>query len=172
MNKILLLLLTVSTYALASGHGEHEGGTDIVQRTVNFALFAGLVWYLVAEPVKNYFTGRSQGIANELQKVQDKLKETANLKKEATSKVLKADKFAEELLVVSKKENKILNDNIMAQCDSDLNVLSRQLEVQMEFEQRKMIRKVVETTVNEILSDTSATLDKKSMAQVILKKVA
>lgn len=169
MNKILLLLLTVSTYALASGG---EGGTDIVQRTVNFALFAGLVWYLVAEPAKNYFVGRSQGIADELQKVQDKLKETANLKKEATARVSQAKKFAEELAVSSKKENKILNDNIMAQCDNDLEILSKQLQVQMKFEQRKMVRQVVESTINDILSDSSNTFDKEAMAKVILKKVA
>jgi len=169
MNKILLLLLTVSTYALASGH---EGGTDIVQRTVNFALFAGLVWYLVAEPAKSFFVGRSEGIASELQKVQDKLKETADLKKEATAKVSQANKFAEELSVTAKKENKILNDNIMAQCETDLEIITKQLEVQMEFEQRKMVRQVVEITLSDILTDASDSFDKKSMAQVILKKVA
>ena len=169
MNKILLLLITVSTYALASGG---EGGTDIVQRTVNFALFAGLVWYLVAEPVKSYFVGRSHGISDELQKVQDKLKETAELKKEATAKVSRAKKFAEELAITSKKENKIINDNIMAQCDNDLEIISKQLVVKMEFEQRKMVRMVVENTVNGILSDAGDSFDKKAMAQVILKKVA
>lgn len=169
MNKILLLLLTVSTYALASGG---EGGTDIVQRTVNFALFSGLVWYLVAEPAKNFFVGRSQAIADELQKVQDKLKETANLKKEATAKVSGAKKFAKELSVTAKKENKILNDNIMVQCDSDLEIISKQLEVQMEFEQRKMVREVVENTISGVLSEASDSFDKKAMAQVILKKVA
>ena len=169
MSKILLLLLTVSTYALASGG---EGGTDIVQRTVNFALFAGLVWYLVAEPAKNYFASRSQGIADELQKVQEKLKETAELKKEATARVNEAKKFAQELAVTSKKENKILNDNIMAQCEKDLEILSKQQEVQMKFEQRKMVRKVVENTINEILSGTSDTFDKEAMVKVILKKVA
>jgi F-type H+-transporting ATPase subunit b len=37
----------ISTYALASSGAESEG-TDIVQRTVNFLLFFGLIWYLVA----------------------------------------------------------------------------------------------------------------------------
>ena len=169
MNKILLLLLTVSTYALASGH---EGGTDIVQRTVNFLLFAGLIWYLVAEPAKSYFSGRSQAISDELQKVQDKLKETANLKKDAEVEVSKAVKYADELSIIAKKENKILNDNIMTQCENDLEIITKQLEVQMEFEQRKMVRQVVETTVSDILVDNSDSLDKKAMAQVILKKVA
>ena len=42
----------------------------------------------------------------------------------------------------------------------------------MEFEQRKMVRTVVENTVNEILSEAGDSFDKKAMAQVILKKVA
>ena len=77
----------ISTYALASD-AEH-GATDIVQRTVNFVLFAGLVWYLVAEPAKNYFASRSQAIADDLKRVQEKLNESVALKKEALVKILK-----------------------------------------------------------------------------------
>ena len=169
MIKILLLSLMVSTYALASGG---EGGTDIVQRTVNFALFAGLIWYLVAEPVKAYFGGRSQGIADELQRVKDRLKESDNLKKEAMSKVAEAKKFATGLAESSKKENKILNDNIMAQCDKDLVNLANVQSTHMDFEQRKMVRSVVESTVTKLLADSENDFDKKAMANVILKKVA
>ncbi len=119
MSRILVFMLMISTYALASGDAEHAG-TDIVQRTVNFVLFAGLIWYLIAEPVKNYFTGRTQSIADELQKVQDKLNESISLKKEALAKISEAEKFADELAVSSKKENKIINDNMMIQCDAEL----------------------------------------------------
>ena len=94
MSRILLTLLAVSTVALASN--AENAGTDIVQRTVNFLLFAGLIWYLVAEPVKNYFASRSQGISDELKKVQDKLSETVTLKKEALAKIPDAEKFSEE----------------------------------------------------------------------------
>jgi len=167
--KILLLSLMVSTYALASGG---EGGTDIVQRTVNFALFAGLIWYLIAEPAKAYFGGRSQGIADELQKVKDRLKESDDLKKEAFSKVAEAEKFAVDLQETSKKENKILNDNIMAQCDKDLVTLTNSQKSHMEFEQRKMVRAVVENTITKLLSESTNDFDKEAMANVILKKVA
>jgi F-type H+-transporting ATPase subunit b len=159
----------VSTYALASGG---EGGTDIVQRTVNFALFAGLIWYLIAEPAKAYFKGRSQGIADELQKVKDRLKESDDLKKEALAKVNEAKKFAKELQESSKKENKILNDNIMAQCEKDLQNLSNVQKTQMDFEQRKMVRQVVENVIAKLLADSKDDFDKEAMANVILKKVA
>ena len=170
MSRILVIMLMISTYALASD-AEHAG-TDIVQRTVNFVLFAGLVWYLVAEPVKTYFAARSQGISSELQKVQDKLNESITLKKDALVKISEAEKFADELVVSSKKENKILNDNIMKQCNVDLETLSKQQVSVMEFEQRKMVRNVVEETLNEVLSQSAESFDKEAMANVILKKVA
>jgi len=160
----------ISTIALASD-AEHAG-TDIVQRTVNFLLFAGLVWYLVAEPMKNFFASRSQAIADEMKKVQDKLKESVDLKKDALAKITDAEKFAEELAVTSKKENKILNDGIMTQCDVDLENLSKQQNTLMEFEQRKMVRNVVEDTLDEVLSQSNDGFDKEAMANVILKKVA
>ena len=170
MSRILVLVLMISTYALASeaGHGE----TDIVQRTVNFLLFAGLVWYLVGEPVKSYFASRSQGIADELKKVQEKLDESISLKKEALAKISEAQKFAEELAVSSKKENKIINDNIIHQCDNDLETLIRQQKSLKDFEQRKMIRGVVESVLSETLAQGSEGLDKETMANIILKKVA
>jgi F-type H+-transporting ATPase subunit b len=159
----------MSTYALASGG---EGGTDIVQRTVNFALFAGLIWYLVAEPVKNYFASRSQGIADELKRVQEKLNESVTLKKEALAKITEAEKFAEDLVVSSKKENKVLNDKIMAQCEVELENLVKQNSSLKDFEQRRMVRQVVEEVLNEVISQSSDSFDKQAMANVILKKVA
>lgn len=171
MSKIVLTMLMITTYAFASSGGEHAG-TDIVQRTVNFLLFVGLIWYLVAEPVKNYFTSRSQGIADELQKVQDKLNESISLKKDALAKITEAEKFAQELAEISKKENKILNDNIMKQCEIDLENLTKQNATLMDFEQRKMVRGVVEDVLSEVLSQSSESFDKEAMANVILKKVA
>ena len=165
MSRILVIMLMISTYALASD-AEHAG-TDIVQRTVNFVLFAGLIWYLVAEPAKNYFAGRSQGISDELQKVQDKLNESITLKKDMLAKISEAEKFAEELAVTSKKENKILNDNIMNQCNVDLETLSKQQVSLMEFEQRKMVRSVVEETLSEVLSQTDESFDKASFLRAI-----
>lgn len=170
MSRILVLMLSLSTLALASD--AQHAGTDIVQRTVNFILFAGLIWYLVAEPVKNFFQARSQSIADELKKVQDRLNESIALKKEAQAKIAEAQKFAEELAVSSKKENKIINDNMMVQCEAELETLTKQQDSLKEFEQRKMIRGVVNKVLNDVLSESSDSFDKEAMANVILKKVA
>ena len=170
MGKIILIMLTISTYAFASG-AEHAG-SDIVQRTVNFFLFAGLVWYLVGEPVKNFFASRRQGIADDLKKVQEKLNESINLKKEALAKISEAEKFAEDLAVTSKKENKILNDGIIAQAESDMKAIIKQNIAKKEFEEKKMIRNVVEDVIKETLTQSGDSFDRETMANIILKKVA
>ena len=170
MSRILVLLLMISTYALASETGHSE--SDIVQRTVNFLLFAGVVWYLVGEPAKNYFASRSQAIADELKKVQERLDESVTLKKEALAKISDAEKFAEELVVSSKKENKMINDHIMSQCEVDIETLSKQGLVSRDFAQRKMVQNVVENVLKETLAQSSNEFDKEAMANVILKKVA
>lgn len=172
MSRVLVFMLMISTFAFASSGNAESAGTDIVQRTVNFILFAGLIWYLVAEPVKNYFASRSQSIADEMKKVQEKLRETAALKKDALAKIAAAEKFAQDLAVSSKKENKVVNDNIMAQCDADIEIMAKQQAVLVEFEQRKMVRSVVEETLKEVLAQSDESFDKEAMANVILKKVA
>jgi F-type H+-transporting ATPase subunit b len=162
----------ISTYALASSGTAEHAGTDILQRTVNFVIFAALIWYLIAEPVKNYFLGRSKSISDELKKVQEKLNESIVSKKEALAKISEAEKFAEALKISSKKENKILNDKIILQCETDLEILSKHQVSLKNFEERKMVRQVVEDVLDKVLSQSSKSFDKESMASVILKKVA
>ena len=168
--KILLSLLFVSAFAFASGDGNES--TDIVERTVNFLIFAGILYYLLATPIKNFFVGRSNDIAAELERVQEKLRESKRTKEAALQKIEEAEKFAVDLLESSKKENKILNENIMRQCDMDIENIEKQNTALMELEQRKMVRHVVESVMDEVLTQESGSFDKNAMAQLILKKVA
>jgi F-type H+-transporting ATPase subunit b len=170
MGKILLTIIMMSAYALASDGG--EGGTDIVQRTVNFIIFAGIIYYLLATPIKDFFNGRSDGIRAELDRVQEKMKESKVAKEEALQKIEDAEKFAADLMESSKKENKILDENIMQQCEFDLENIEKQNISLMVLEQRKMVRSVVDEVMNDLLNQESESFDKDAMAQLIMKKVA
>lgn len=173
MKKILFTLLSLSVAVLASSDAHVDSGTtDIVPRTINFLIFAGVVYYLVAEPIKGYFTGRSKAIADEQNKVKEKLEESKKAKELAKSEIEAANKFAQELEVTSKKENKILNDNIMTQCDSDLQNLEKQNVVLMDFEQRAMKREVVDTVMNDVMTQENENFGKEAMAEIVMKKVA
>lgn len=171
MGKIIVTLLMAAGVVFASEHAG-AGGTDIVQRAVNFLIFAGILYYLLADVVKGYFGGRSQSIADELEKVQEKLRDSKKAKEAAELKIEEAKKFAEELMVTAKKENKILNKKIMNQCEADLENIAKQNAGLMELEQRQMVREVVEMIMGEVLAEESAGFNKEAMAQIIMKKVA
>jgi len=167
-----LTLLAASAALFASGHGAEGGGTDIFPRTVNFLIFAGILWYLLATPVKNFFNGRSAGIADQLNRVQEKLLETKTLKAEAEQRVEEAKVFAENLKETTKKEQKVLEEQIMKQYAADLTNLDKQNEALMELAQRSMVREVVGKVVGDVVTESAASLDKEKMAQIIMKKVA
>lgn len=63
---LLTLLWTGS--ALAAGDGTHQGPDylDFGWRVLNFAILAGLIYWLVADKAKAFFTDRRNGIAKAL----------------------------------------------------------------------------------------------------------
>lgn len=171
MAKIIVTVLMLSAYLFGSEAGA-EGTTDIVQRTVNFLIFAGILYYVLAEPVKNYFVGRSEGISDELNKVQERLQESKRHKEAAEQKVEDAKRFAAELGETAKKENKLLSDKIMAQCETDLEIIGKQNGALMELDKRKMVREVVSDVMNDVMNTATDALDKNAMTEILKKKVA
>jgi len=171
MGKIIVTVLTLGAYLFGSDVGA-EGSTDIVQRTINFLIFAGILFYVLAEPVKSYFAGRSSGIAEELDKVQERLRESKRLKESALQKVEDAERFAADLTETARKENKIISDKIMVQCEQDLEMLQKQNEALMELEKRRMVREVVADVMGDVMSGSGEALGKDAMTEILKKKVA
>ncbi|MDP3464350.1 MAG: F0F1 ATP synthase subunit B [Sulfuricurvum sp.] len=171
MGKIVITVLMLGVYLFGS-EAAAEGSTDIVQRTVNFLIFAGILYYLLAEPIKNYFGGRSAGIAGELEKVQERLRESKRLKESAELKIDEANRFVSELGEITKRECKILSDKITAQCDQDIEVMQKQNNALMELEQRQMVRNVVNDVMSEVMSASDAAMGSDAMVDILKKKVA
>jgi len=171
MGKLLITVLMLGTYLFGS-EAAHEGSTDIVQRTVNFLIFAGILYYLLAEPIKNYFGGRSAGIAAELDKVQERLRDSKRLREAAEHKIDDANRFASELSEVTKKECKILSDKIISQYEQDVEVMQKQANALMELEKRQMVRSVVSEVMDDVMSESDANMSKDAMTDILKKKVA
>ena len=171
--KHIFIMAMIAAVTFAAEHAEMaEVETDIVQRTVNFLIFAGIVYYLIAEPVKAFFTGRTQTISTELEKVQDRLKESKAAKEAASAKIDEAKKLAEDIMSSCKKENVIINDKMASQLEFDLTNLEKQQADIIGLEKRQMVRDLVEEVLADALNQDASVLDKDAFAEIILKKVA
>ena len=181
MKKIVLLsLLMVPAILLASG-GDAESSryfaqtgreTDFWPRVVNFTIFAALLYYLLANPIKNFFKGRSEGIAAQLNEIEKKLQAAKDEKKEAQNRLDESEKRAEEILTDAKAEAVLLADKIATANQNDLVTLDKQLEEKMSLEERRSAREAIDEILSENITTDDIMLDEAKVVEIISKKVA
>jgi F-type H+-transporting ATPase subunit b len=71
LGAVLLLAGVAAASEAAGGHGgiSAEKLQDLLWRTVNFVVFAGILIYLVAKPAKKFFSQRTQDVATTLEEM-------------------------------------------------------------------------------------------------------
>ena len=182
MKKIILLsLLVVPAVLLASGHADGETSRYFMQtgrendfwpRVVNFTIFASLLYYLVANPIRDFFKGRSADIATQLSEIEEKLQAAKDEKKEAQVRLDASEKKAEEILVDAKAEAVILAEKITTANQNELASLEKQLDEKMTLEERKSAREAIDEVLSENITTDDINLDEKKVVEIISKKVA
>lgn len=168
MKFLLFLLVPLGLFASGSGSGEY----DILERTINFLIFAGILYYLLANKIKTAYNDRIKTIADRLEDIQTTLKASSQKKENAKAQVQKAKDNAKNLLVTSKKEAELLVKKINKEMKNDIEVLEKANKEQMHIEQRHMKRSVVSEVLDELFDGSTLSLDKKEFVNIILKKVA
>ena len=164
-----ILLLLSSALLLASGGG---GETDIVPRAINFAIFASIMYYLLADLVKDAYKGRIAGIADRLNSIQVKVKESVTAKEAAQAKVEEAKANALALVETSKKEAQLLSEKVANDTDVELQNLEKGFKEKIDIEKRRMARDVVTSVLDEMFDKDSISIDKEELVKIVMKKVA
>ncbi len=180
MKKIVLLsLLVIPAVLLASGDAESSRyfaqtgrESDFWPRVINFTIFAALLYYLIANPIKNFFKGRSEDIATQLNEIEKKLQAAKDEKKEAQNRLDESQKRAEEILADAKAEAILLAEKIATANQNELALLDKQLEEKMSLEERKAARETIDEILSENITADDIMLDETKVVEIISKKVA
>ena len=171
MKKILLLGLALAPVALFAQEGA-ETDYDIVQRTVNFIIFAGILWYLLADKIKAFFADRTLSIQAELDKVQDTLKASEDKVNEAQKQLDDAKKLAAEIVENAKADIDSVKQKVSVAVDADIANLEKNLDEMIKVETSKAKREVVAEILDELLKSDNIKLSQDELANIVLKKVA
>ena len=166
--RYLLLFLPVFVFA----NVEQEATTDIVPRVINFVIFAGILYYLLADKIKVYFKDRELEVADKLTSIQDKLRESKNEKELAIKKISEAKDSAKSILEVAKKEASLMSDKIKNDLSQSIEHLQKSHTERVEIEQSKMNKEVVSEVVDEIFSKDGFKLKGEDLVNIIKKRVA
>lgn len=165
-----ILFLLAPAVLLASG--EENGGTDIAARSIHFAIFAAILYYLVAQPAKDFYKNRIKGIADRLNSIQIKVNDSLRAKEAAMDLVDEAKVSAKSLIETAKVEaigleKKIVNDSAL-----EIQNLEKSFQEKIEIERRKMTREVVKDLLEKVFDENTISLDKDELIKIVMQKVA
>ena len=169
MQKLLLLVLPAFLLA-ASTKGEPD--YDIVARTINFLLFAGILYYLIANPIKNAYKARIENIDKSLTQARKKIEEARAKEEAARLKVEKAKEDANRLIETGHIEARQLTTKIERDTQASLILMYESYEEQKEFARRASTRKIVSEVLEEAFKDTSIKISEQGLVDLIKKKVS
>ena len=170
MNKILFALSVVVPLSLFASDANVE--TDILERTVNFFIFAAIIYYLLADKVKTFFVDRTKSIQADLDKVQDLLKASEKRIADAKLEIENAKKVAEELVESANNDVDAIKKKVEIALEQEIAFLSKSFDEKTELETRKVKKEVVQDVLNQLLSNENIELSQNELTNIISKKVA
>ena len=174
-NIALLVTVVVPSLVLASGAEHHEVtlfSSDFFYRVFNFTIFAGILYYLAANPIKAFFTGRSEGIANQLKEIEAKLEASKNERLTAEENLVKNGEKAKEIIADASNEAKILTANIADKNATSIDALTKQAEEKQALESKKATRATIDAILNNGIETSDVTIDEAKVVSLVSKKVA
>jgi len=175
--KNIALIATVLVPSLVlAGHGEHHDVTmfnsDFLYRVLNFSVFAGLIYYLAANPIKAFFVGRTEGIATQLEEIEEKLKASENERLAAEENLVKVEGKAKEIVSDAGSEAKLLSSNIADKNETALELLEKQAIEKQSLESKKATRATIDALLNDGFANDDITIDEAKVVSLISNKVA
>jgi len=181
MKKIILLALVIVPAILLANEGHSEESRYLLQtgrendfwpRVINFTIFASILYYLLANPIKDYFNGRSEGIANQLKEIEEKLQAAKDEQKAAQERLEESTQRASEIIEDAKKEAEVLSSKIATATENELETMEKQLQEQITLEEKKAVREAIDEVLNENISAKDIAISESKIVDVISKKVA
>jgi F-type H+-transporting ATPase subunit b len=168
VKKVFLVLFIFTPFVLFA----NEGGTDIVPRTVNFIIFAAIVYYLVADKLKSFLADRSNSIQGELDKVQDALKASQKKVEDAKAELENAKKLASEIIQTVHNEVDSIKTKVLKDVENEIAHLEKSFDDKTDIELKRAKTQVVQELLDELLDGDNLELSQAELAQIVMKKVA
>ncbi len=165
---LLAGFVALPSVAFASGGG---GETDIVARVINFAIFAGILYYLLAKPAKAFYCGRIEKIDSALKASELKAAQSAERVNAARAALEAAKTGVAQVAEVAKKDAEIIAKRIEQDGADEAQKLRASFENKKELETKKARAASVALVLGELF-DSELKGNQQELFGVISKKIS
>lgn len=146
--------------------------TDIAPRVFNFILLAGLLYYLLASPIKDYLKSRSDSIAKELEEIEAKRQASRDAKVKAQQELENAKLKAVDIVSDAKAQLSLIKEKMQKQTEEELAALEKVSNDKCEIEKRKMVKDTTINLLNDSINNDDIPLDASKIINIVTKEVA
>ncbi len=172
---LLIAILSMPLLMFASGAEHHDVSlfnSDFIYRVLNFSVFIGIVYYLVANPIREFFIGRRESIAKQLEEIEAKLQASKDERLLAEENVAKAEIRANEIVLDATNEAKMLADKIAEKNAQALILLEKQAIEKQALASKKAREATIKTLLNDGIDTSDITINEAKVVSLISNKVA
>jgi F-type H+-transporting ATPase subunit b len=175
-----LFLVGAAWASEAGGHGGIDPAKlpDLLWRTVNFVIFAGILYKLAAKPIKMFFAGRKAEIGTELQDLETEKIKVQKALKEAKAKLAAVAAERDQIIQQYVAEGEAEKAKIIEKAEQTAQRLKDMAVMTIEGETKKaaaeLKKEIVETAVKlseQIIKDKIVPEDQQRLVDDYLAKV-
>lgn len=177
------LLLAGVALASEAAHGDAHGISpekiqDLIWRTVNFVVFAGILIKLVAKPAKNFFGQRSQDVATTLEELEAKKAAAEAAVKAAETRLHEVAKEREQIIKQFIAEGELEKAKILDKANLVAERIKDMAAFTIKQETKKAAQDLKEEVVGlatqlatDMIKEKSTYADQQGLVEEYLKKV-
>ncbi|MBW1918005.1 MAG: ATP synthase F0 subunit B [Deltaproteobacteria bacterium] len=148
-----MVLMVGVAWAAEAGHGggEHDAARikDLIWRTVNFVVFAGILIKLATKPIKEFFAGRKQQIAQNLEELESQKAAAEKALAEAQARLATVAEEREKIIKIFIAEGEAEKARIIERAEQAAARIKEMAALTIEAETKKaaadLKRELVET---------------------------
>ncbi|PKN34861.1 MAG: hypothetical protein CVU61_05710 [Deltaproteobacteria bacterium HGW-Deltaproteobacteria-19] len=178
-----LLILVWAPALLAAGGGEHgEGGganmKEFMFKVINFSILVGLLWWLLAKKIKEFFVGRRASILSEIDDTEAEKAEARKKFDEYSSRLTKMTDEISGIAEIIKAQGQAEKEKIIADAKKAAEKMQEDTKARMEQEFQKgsaalrlEAAKLAVEMAEEILKKNITAQDHNDMVRDYLDKV-
>ncbi|MCQ2863577.1 F0F1 ATP synthase subunit B [Helicobacter pylori] len=145
--------------------------TDIIERSLNFLLFAGILWYFLAKKLRAFLHSKSLEISKRLEEIQAQLKVSKENKKKLLKELEQAKEKAELIISDANKEAYTIVQKYELQTKMDVENLIKNSKALMDLEVKKIKRELVESVFKDLRESEKVSFNAQDCVNILKQRL-
>ncbi|MFP6123143.1 F0F1 ATP synthase subunit B [Helicobacter pylori] len=145
--------------------------TDIIERSLNFLLFVGILWYFLAKKLRSFLRSKSLEISKRLEEIQAQLKVSKENKKKLLKELEQAKEKAELIISDANKEAYTITQKYELQTKMDVENLIKNSKALMDLEVKKIKRELVESVFKDLRESKKVSFSSQDCVNILKQRL-